>query len=372
VAVRVGLDVSAVPARPAGAGRYVVELARRLPAAGVELAVAARRDDAARWSQDPSTTVAAVVPVGRVPRLIYERYALGRAEVVRRSSLWHSPHYTMPHTGATPVVVTIHDMTFFTHPEWHERAKVGFFRRAIAFAVAEAAVLVSVSEFTARELRAHFEIDVPIVVAPHGVALERFTPREPASGVELGDLPDTGRPYVLYVGTLEPRKGVDVLLEAFTELAAAEPEIELWLAGQAGWGVGPIAERVRTHPFAARVRRLGYVADEALPTLLRRARAVAYPSRGEGFGLPVLEAMACGAAVVTTSGTVMAEVAGDAATLTPAGDASALAAALLEAVRLDPQARSARSRAARERASVFSWERSIAAHLEAYRLATTR
>ncbi len=95
--------------------------------------------------------------------------------------------------------------------------------------------------------------------------------------------------------------------------------IELWLAGQAGWGTGPVEAQIAVHPFAGRIRRLGFVDDAVLPALYRQARAVAYPSRGEGFGLPVLEAMACGAMVVTTADTVMAEVAGDAASLVTRG-----------------------------------------------------
>ncbi len=126
-------------------------------------------------------------------------------------------------------------------------------------------------------------------------------------------------PYVFFVGTIEPRKGLDVLLAAYRELASADADVELWLAGQAGWGVGAIEQLVVEHPYANRIKRLGFVDDDVLPALLRRARAVAYPSRGEGFGLPVLEAMACGSSVVTSAGTVMEEIAGNGARLVPIG-----------------------------------------------------
>lgn len=362
--MRVALDVSAVPARVAGAGRYVVEVARRLAPAGVETTLVSRRDDERRWVEwCPGATVAPVVPASRPRRLLYEAWALGVGEVARASDVWHGPHYTMPHRGSTPAVVTIHDLTYFTHPEFHERAKVAFFTRAVRYAAAHAKVLVCVSETTQRELDRLVPVHAPVVVAPHGVDLERFTPD--ASGDEArraaAGLP-ADVPYVLFVGTFEPRKGLDVLLDAFEALATAHPDLELWLAGQAGWGVDEVERRLSRAP--ARVRRLGFVDDALVPSLVRGARVVAYPSRAEGFGLPVLEALACGAPVVTTADTVMAEVAGGTAALARAGDAADLARALDEALR-EPRddARAARRR---ERAARFTWAASIERHLEAY------
>jgi alpha-1,3-rhamnosyl/mannosyltransferase len=123
------------------------------------------------------------------------------------------------------------------------------------------------------------------------------------------------------------------------------------------------------HPFKERIRRLGFVDDEVLPALYRRARVVAYPSRGEGFGLPVLEAMACGASVVTSDGTVMAEVAADAARLVPIGDASALASALVAGLADDVTAGAALGERARSRAEHFTWNACVDQHLVAYRQA---
>ena len=168
---------------------------------------------------------------------------------------------------------------------------------------------------------------------------------------------------------MEPRKGLDVLLEAFTEIASRDGEVELWLAGQVGWGEGPIESRLGANPYRARIRRLGFVDDDVLPALYRHARAVAYPSRGEGFGLPVLEAMACGAQVVTTTDTVMAEVALDAARLVPIGDASALAEELTAAMTASDDERAVWSRRARTRAETFTWDTCVERHVAAYELA---
>ncbi|MDE3107040.1 MAG: glycosyltransferase family 4 protein [Acidobacteriota bacterium] len=366
--VKVALDVSAVPPRIAGAGRYVAEVAARLTPLGVETTLVTRRDDLDRWrTRAPQTTLAPLVPTNRVGRLLYEATRLGSSPVARQADIWHAPHYTMPRRASTPVVVTIHDLTFFTNPEWHERAKVIFFQRAIRYAAAHATELICVSAYTARQLHDVLAPSVPVSVAPLGVDHARFHPRDER---DEGDLTRAGlattTPFLLYVGTLEPRKGVDVLLRAFAELAREDAELELWIAGQAGWAVGPISEQLRTHPYANRVRRLGFVDEVVLPALFRRARVVVYPSRGEGFGLPVLEAMACGASVVTSRDTVMAEVAGDSAVLCRAGDANDLASALSGVLHEDRDVTTARQRAAAARAQGFTWEATMQTHLEVY------
>ena len=368
MAVKVALDVSAVPPHIAGAGRYIAELARRLPDAGVSTTLVTRRGDTERWrDRSPRAEVRGLMPNERVARLAYEAWLVGASVTARDSDIWHAPHYTMPRRGSTPTVVTIHDLTFFTNPEWHERSKVAFFRRAITYSAEHARVLVSVSDFSARLIDAMIPAHAPIVVAPLGVELAIFQPedRDDESILRSHALP-ADVPFIFFVGTVEPRKGLDVLLDAFGEIARDDHEVELWLAGQAGWGEGPIEAQIEGHPFHARIRRLGFVVDALLPVLYRHARAVTYPSRGEGFGLPVLEAMACGASVVTTDGTVMAEVAGDGARLVPVGNADALAASLADVLHSSDDDRRQWARRARGRAEHFTWEACVAQHLVAY------
>ena len=369
--MRVALDVSAVPPQLAGAGRYIAELARRLPTNGVETTLVTRRDDTLRWHDwSPASYVSSIVPNARASRLLYEAWLLGTSATARSADVWHSPHYTMPHRRTRPTVVTIHDLTFFTNPEWHERSKVPFVRRAITYAAAHADVLISVSDFTSRQLEQIVPHHAPLVTAPLGVDLDRFTldGRHDIDILRAHRLP-ADVPYIFFLGTFEPRKGLDVLLSAFEETAGSDPDIELWLAGQTGWGMRGIESQIASHGAAARIRRLGFVDDNVLPSLLRRARSVVYPSRGEGFGLPVLEALACGATVVTTSDTVMSDVASGTALLTPAGDCSSLAAQLDVALSLSDDQRSERASLARARAEQFSWASSIAQHVKAYNMA---
>jgi len=178
-------------------------------------------------------------------------------------------------------------------------------------------------------------------------------------------------PYVLFVGTLEPRKAVPDLVAAFDRVAAQRPELSLVLVGQPGWGAEAVEQAVRQARAAHRIVRTGYVPDDAVPALLRRAAVAAYPSYEEGFGLPALEALACGTPLVTTSGTTMAEVSGGAAVLVAPGSVSELSDALAEV--LDGGAAvDARRRRGLEVAAHHTWAASAADHMSAYRWAARR
>ena len=370
--MKVAIDVSAVPAQPAGAGVYVLRLVEALAATGdVELDVVARRDDGVRWATlAPDARVWAAAPTRRSVRLGWEQVAGGRLARRLEVDVWHGPHYTMP-LRVRPAVVTIHDLTFFDHPEWHERSKVPYFRAMIRASAARAAGLVCVSRHTADRLAAVVRPRAPVAVVPHGVDHERFSP-EP-------DPDDAGRlaaigvrpPFVAFVGTLEPRKGVPALVRAVARLAPAHPELQLVLAGLPGWGADEIDAAVAGAPaMAGRVVRTGYVDDPTRTALLRGASVVAYPSLEEGFGLPVLEALAVGAPVVTTTGSAMEEVAGDAALLVPPGDQGALADALEAVLAGGPDVD--RRRAAGPRvAARYTWEASAVGHVRAYREAAS-
>ena len=370
-AVRVLLDVSAVPERPVGAGRYTVALAEGLAArADVELQLLSRRNDTARWAQSaPTAEVVGSAPARRPTRLLWEQ-ACGASVAKRlRADLWHGPHYTMPLRIGVPSVVTIHDLTFFDHPEWHERSKVVFFRRMIRAAAKRAAVLVCVSEYTADRLRSLVHPRGEVVVAHHGVDHDRFV----AKGDDRADLTALAAhgiqpPYIAFASTIEPRKNVPTLVRAFSRVAASRPDLRLVLAGADGWGAREARDAIVASGVATRVIRPGYLADETLPALFRQAAVVACPSFEEGFGLPALEGLACGAPVVTTTGYALAEVVEDAALKVPADDADAFYDAIASV--LDDAAIEARLRAAGPvRAAQFTWSRCVEQHVDAYQRA---
>jgi glycosyltransferase involved in cell wall biosynthesis len=372
----ISLDVSAVPDRPGGAGYYTIELARGLSARNdVRLTLVSRRGDEARWPGAPGpATVVGAVPASRPGRLAFEQLRFPALLSDLGVQLHHGPHYTMPRRAPVPCVVTIHDCTFFDHPEWHVRSKALFFRRAIRQASLRAAVLVCVSEVTATRLRACCEVRAPIVVAPHGVDHRRFAPAEPVPGRDQALLAASGvpndRPLVAFVGTLEPRKGVASLIGAFDRVAESQRDAVLVLCGQSGWGMAETEQALARARHRARIVRVGYLPDEAVPALLRQAAVVAYPALEEGFGLPALEALACGAPLVTTEGTAMAEVAGGAALLVLPGDAAGLADALaltLAGGRDDPDV-ARRRELGLAVAAQFTWASSVERHVEAYRV----
>ena len=365
--VRVSLDATAIPARPVGAGRYVLELATALSRrADVDLAVVARRGDGTRWRAIGHADVVERAPALRPVRLGWEQVALPRVLRQLGVDVHHAPHYTMPERSPVPKVVTIHDMTFFDHPEWHERTKAPFFRRAIRVAAERADALVCVSAVTADRLHARLHPRLPVRVIPHGVDHARFRPDGGGGDLVALDAIGVRPPYVAFLGTLEPRKDVPTLVAAFDRMAASEPDLSLVIAGLDGWGTKDVNGAIARAAHRDRIRRVGYLPDDAVPALLRQAAAVAYPSLDEGFGLPALEALACGAPLVTTKGTAMAEVTGDAAFLIPPGDTDALADALDSLVKGGPDVDRLRRRGP-EAASAFTWESSAAAHAEVYR-----
>ncbi len=358
--VRVALDASAIPDPPGGAGRYVLALAAALGRRDdVDLTVVARAGDAARWP----APVADRAPARRPVRLGWEQVGLPRVVRAVNAEVHHGPHYTMPLALGVPAVVTIHDLSFFTHPEWHQRTKIAFFRAAIRTSARRAAALVAVSAATAALLDELVRPRVPVHVIPHGVDHSRFRPDDPGDDEAARARAGVSPPYVAFLGTLEPRKDVPTLVRAFDRLAGSRPGLSLVLAGARGWGADAVEQAVAGAAYRDRIRLLGYLAESDMPAVLRGAAVVAYPSLEEGFGLPVLEALACGAPVVTTSGTVMEEVAAGAALLAPPGDERGLAAALEAAL----ESAGDRRRFGLDVAAHHTWAASAAAHAEVYR-----
>jgi glycosyltransferase involved in cell wall biosynthesis len=366
--LHVSLDVSAVPGRPVGVGRFVLDLVRVLARRdGIELTLWSRRDDGSRWSDAGTRDVRALAPTTRPARLLWEQARLPRRVDGSGAAVHHGPHYTMPERAHLPCLVTIHDMTFFDHPEWHERTKVRVFTRAIRVASRKARAVLCDSERTAARLNEICRPAGRVFVVPLGVDLDRFRPSRAPGDEEILRSLGVQEPYVLFLGTLEPRKAVPELVRAFDLVAGGRPDLVLVLAGAPGWGAREVDLEVARARHAERIRRTGYVEDAAVPVLLRRSAVVAYPAREEGFGLPALEALACGAPLVTTAGTVMSDLAGEAAFSAAPGSVEEIAQAIEAALEGDGAER--RRQAGLEIASAHSWEATADSHLAAYRWA---
>jgi glycosyltransferase involved in cell wall biosynthesis len=366
----VGVDVSAIPIDPRGAGRYVIELVRALDRRGaVGLHLSTRKGDGERWQElAPSADVRAVVPASRPRRLVWEQVASPRFVDRWGIDVHHGPHYTTPELAKVPKVVTIHDLTFFDHPEWHEKVKVAVFTRAIRSAVKLADALVCVSAPTARRLTELLDPQCPVHVIPHGIDHDLFRADGDAAADEAA-LAALGvrAPYVAFWGTLEPRKDLATLVRAFDAVAPEHPELQLVIGGGSGWGNEPFEVAYAASPHAERIVRTGYLDDAVIPALVRRAEVAVYAAIEEGFGLPALEALACGAPVVTTEGSVMEELTGGAPWLAPAGDAAALADRFRQI--LDPASAGERARRRAlglEVAGRYTWDTTAEDHERVY------
>lgn len=370
--MRVFLDATAVPADRGGVGRYVDELVPELDRLGQSLVIAAQARDGDLYARlAPSAEIVTVPPaLERRPfRMAWEQTGLPTLARRVRADVVHSPHYTMPLAAGVPVVVTLHDATFFTTPELHLRSKAVFFRNAIRTASRRAAALVVPSRATRDEvLRLVGGEPTRFHVAYHGVDHDRFHAVGPEERRRVRSTLDVGdSPYVAFLGTLEPRKNVSALVRAWV-LACEDREDPpaLVLAGGRGWDT-TIDAAIADVPSHLTVRRPGYLPLEDLPGFLAGATVVAYPSLGEGFGLPVLEAMACGATVLTTRELSLPEVGGDAVAYCGTDDRS-IAEALSELLD-SPERRRTLADAAVERAAGFTWAAAAEVHVQAYEAA---
>jgi len=370
--MRVLLDATAVPADRGGVGRYVDEVVPRIVEAGVELAIVAQQRDVEllRALAPTARLVAAPALTGRRPvRLAWEQVGLPLLLRSWRPDVLHSPHYTMPALAGVPVAVTLHDATFFSDPHLHLREKAVFFRAATRVAVRRAAALVVPSRATRDEVVRYTGADPgAFVVAYHGVDHDRFHPVDADEQARVRATLDIGpRPYVAFLGTIEPRKNVPALVRGWVRACAGlDDPPALVLAGGKGWDT-EVDAAVAAVPDGLVVRRPGYLPLEDLPGFLAGARVVAYPSLGEGFGLPVLEAMACGATVLTSRELSLPEVGGDAVAYCGTDDEAI--AAELGALLASDERRRVLGEAAVERARQFTWEATAERHVEAYRLA---
>ncbi len=355
---------------PGGTGSYTAALVRLLPTRTPRVDVSvftarhSRRDVEAvlheRGIDDIDTVI---LPFPR-PLLYDTWHVLGVGAPARRLApvdLVHAPSPAVPPVRGVPLVVTVHDASPITVPETSTPRGRWFHRRGFAAAARRARLVITVSEFAADEIAAFTPIPRDrLRVVPNGVDLTRAADAEVArvrAEFGIGE-----RPYVFWVGTFQPRKNLGVLLEAFARLDAGDVPHQLVLAGGAGWGDDDGAAIRR---LGDRVRLLGQLQPADLAPLYAGADLFAFPSRHEGFGIPVLEAMAQQTAVVAADIPVLREVGGDAARFVPVGDADALADAIATLLR-DDVTRSSLAARGLAHAQHYSWERCIDATVAVY------
>jgi glycosyltransferase involved in cell wall biosynthesis len=372
--LRVAINVEQLMSpSPGGVGRYTAKLVSNLAALGVEVktVVARHTPEEVRlaWAEFELGAVPGptVLPLPRAA--LYDAWhLLDWPPVIRDADVdvVHAPSLAVPPKNGKPLVVSIHDAGPWLFPSTFPLRGRWFHRAGVRAASRRADRVLTGTEAAASELRAHTSLPADrLRVIPYGVdhPYRQSDPDQVRSVLEGYDLHD--RRYVLWVGSLEPRKGLTTLVSALSRLALRNPAPTLVLAGYAGWRNASIISPEDRAVLGGALRELGRVSEPELQALYAGASVFAFPSWHEGFGLPVLEAMVAGVPVVASDIPALREVAGDAAVLVPPRSPDLWAEALSRVLESAPL-RAELAAAGRSRAALFSWRRTAEATLAIY------
>lgn len=380
--LRLILNVDAISAPLTGIGVYTRELALGLErSAALE---SLKLFSAYRWVEDSEQAFAVNRTIQSVRRLLpfkrtaLEGYTRLRAGLFRlnarrlRDHVLHAPNFVlMPFEG--PCVATVHDISYLRYPQFHPRERVRFLERHLPPTLQRADALIVDSAYVRDELVTVLGVDESkLHVVPLGVdaAFRPHTPDEAAAALAAHGLAWGG--YLLVVATQEPRKNLERLVQAYAGLAPGlRARLPLVVVGARGWLDAPLARAIEPLERRGEVRRLGFVADAQLPALYAAAAGFAFPSLYEGFGLPLLEAMASGVPVLTSSAASMPEVVGGAALCVDPLDVDAIRAGL-ERLVADADWRAQAVPAGLAQAAQYSWQRTVDSTLAVYRIAQQR
>ncbi|HST05167.1 MAG TPA: glycosyltransferase family 1 protein [Chloroflexia bacterium] len=283
-----------------------------------------------------------------------------------RPDVCHFPNYLAPLASRCPSVVTLHDMTLFVTPRFHHWKKLVLDRTLIPLVARRAQAIVTVSHSAGDDIVRYLGVPsskVHVIMNAVSPVFHTVTDKPQLEAVRARY--GLGGPYILYVGTIEPRKNLARLIRAFRALKKRGLPHKLVLVGQSGWHSASIYAEVEKHNLASDVIFTGYVPFEDLPALYSGASAMAFPSLYEGFGMPVLEAMSCGTPVVTSHTSALAEVADGAALLVDPLSGAQIAGALYRVCTDGDLARDL-SVKGRARATQFTWENAARATLDVY------
>jgi len=295
-------------------------------------------------------------------------WTIGLPRYIKRRSLdlFHGTNFDIPLWKRCPAILTIHDLSDFLYPETHEARGVWRARRRLPFMARTATQIVTHSESVRREVIEHLQVSREKVIAIPAAARSVFRPLPPDQTIETRKRLGVEDEFLLFVGTIEPRKNLIVLLNAYRELlSATELHPQLVIAGKKGWLTDSLFSSLRELGIEERVLFTGYLSDNDLCALYSSCRVFIYPSKYEGFGLPPLEAMACGAPVIASSIPSIREVTGESARLVAPAGSDDLAHAIVTLLR-DENERQRLSVAGLKRAQQFSWNHTAQLMLGVY------
>ncbi|MBN1954004.1 MAG: glycosyltransferase family 4 protein [Anaerolineae bacterium] len=364
------LDVSAAVHRRAGLGRYAENLARALVAAAPgRFALFYNREQGieplAGLERLPTRTVALgykpwrmLVWMGQLARIGLDRWLPG-------ARLFHATEHLLPPLRTVPTLLTVHDLIFRHLPEHHKRLNRWYLNATMPLYCRRASHIIAVSEQTRQDLIAAYHIPAARITVVYEAAAPHFRPQSAEAVAAVRQRYNLPPRYLVFVGTIEPRKNLGRLLETFEVVRAEGLSDGLVVVGRRGWLYGDFFTRLEQSPARDAVILPGYVPDAELPAIYAGAQALVLPSHYEGFGLPVLEAMACGTPVATSNTSSLPEVGGDAALYFDPDDgeaATAITRRLLGDADLQAEMR-ARGLA---QAARFSWQRAARETMAVY------
>ena len=371
--MRFGLDGLPLCRKKTGIGHYTFELGRSLAAVASnhEFEIVSPSAFSSIEATLPPNLQLTNVGLDRLRRRFWWSIYLPR--YCRRASfaLFHGTNFELPYWTSCPTVLTIHDLSLLLYPETHEKHLVRRARVKLPLIARRATAIITPSEAVKSEVCEHLGVNADKVFAIPEAARDAFYPM-PASESRhvcqrLGIEPE----FILFVGTVEPRKNLLTLARAFAQIIkSTSSQLQLVIAGEKGWLSGDLMDYLRDDHVRERVLFTGHLPDEELRALYSSCRVFVYPSLYEGFGLPLLEAMACGAPVVTSRTPSIMETAGDVARLISPTDVEDLARGIT-ALLNDASERDHRSALGIPHAKKFSWERTATATWEVYQKVST-
>ncbi len=373
--MRIGLDGIPLTALKTGVGHYTFELACALARvareSNFEVVYPSNLAPVAITEQDDSPSLPANLKIKRVRVGPLGRYwwSTGLPRYVRSSGieLFHGTNYDVPPWRQCATVLTVHDLSLLIHPETHEKRRVSRSRRRLPLMARAANAVIVPTESVRGEVCNHLGLSGDKVFAVPEAARACFRPMELEATEDVRRRLGIGTDFLLTVGTIEPRKNLLTLVSAFEELARERPvaTLQLVIAGSRGWLSESFFAALEKSPMRKRIILTEYLNDEELRALYSSCRAFVYPSIYEGFGLPPLEAMACGAPVITSRIPALEETTGGAAILVEPTSVEAFAGAISDLLDRD-DLRSRLSALGRSRAAEFTWERTARLTLEVY------
>ncbi len=300
-------------------------------------------------------------------RIVWEQTFAPLQLLASRPALYHGMGFSLPFLWPGRSVVTIYDMSFMRYPERTTRTRRAYLNAIVPSSVRRASRVLTISESSKREIIELLAVDpdhIDIAVPGVDKQFERVDSLNVAAFREEQGLPDH---FILYVGTIEPRKNLTTLLRAYAELPEKDA-ISLVIAGGAGWGSAEVFGLIETLGLTNHILLPGYVSNDRLPLWYNAADVFVYPSLYEGFGLPILEAMACATPVIASDSTSLPEAAGDAALLIPPLDVAAWRDTLHTLLN-DPDHQADLARRGRRHARQFDWSRTAQQTADSYRRA---